>query len=418
MRHLCGASRCLVSAVLAVQTSCTADATSEPGTVVVRDSAGIRIVESAAPVWGEGVGWTVEPEPALEIGAEVHDSTHFLYGALDVERLEDGRLVVENRGTSQLLVYDSLGAFVEGVGREGGGPGEFERMRGLYRCGGDTLVENGLYLVTLFDAKLNFVRTARIHRQPDDRNPEIKGVAPDCSALLIEDHHPPPRPTRGASTWSLHWLYWDATASGERDTVAAVVPGYEAVHFSYSGQTDNYVLPWGRQTAWAVKIDTVYLGLGDTPEIRVVDRRGTVRRFIRWTAEPAPVTAADRTRFTEWRQKRLRERPIEATFLPPLDRFPVPEKKPLYSDLKLDDEGNLWVREYPLPKNGWRNIYRPEAGTPPETWDVFDPQGRWLGPVEMPAALDVFRIQGGYVIGRWRDELDVERLRLHRIHKP
>lgn len=32
-------------------------------TAAVRDSAGIRVVESAAPAWGEGEGWRLSPEP-------------------------------------------------------------------------------------------------------------------------------------------------------------------------------------------------------------------------------------------------------------------------------------------------------------------------------------------------------------------
>lgn len=40
----------------------------EAAGVVVRDSAGVRIVESADPVWGEGEGWRVAEGPVLRMG--------------------------------------------------------------------------------------------------------------------------------------------------------------------------------------------------------------------------------------------------------------------------------------------------------------------------------------------------------------
>lgn len=46
----------------------------EPPTsgVTIRDSAGIRIVENHAPVWGPDDFWTVDPEPELVLGGLGH----------------------------------------------------------------------------------------------------------------------------------------------------------------------------------------------------------------------------------------------------------------------------------------------------------------------------------------------------------
>jgi hypothetical protein len=49
----------------------------------------------------------------------------------------------------------------------------------------------------------------------------------------------------------------------------------------------------------------------------------------------------------------------------------------------------------------------PEAD--PEKWWVFDPDGRLLGTVGVPAGLVVLPIGRDRVLGLWRDELDVER---------
>ena len=47
-------------------TACT-DSPARGGTIV-RDSSGIRIVENTTPLWPEGQGWHLSPEPVVDIG--------------------------------------------------------------------------------------------------------------------------------------------------------------------------------------------------------------------------------------------------------------------------------------------------------------------------------------------------------------
>lgn len=47
-----------------------------PEPAIVRDSAGVRIVEIAAPVWDEGSGWTLAAEPSLRLGAAEGNAAH------------------------------------------------------------------------------------------------------------------------------------------------------------------------------------------------------------------------------------------------------------------------------------------------------------------------------------------------------
>jgi hypothetical protein len=51
-------------------------------------------------------------------------------------------------------------------------------------------------------------------------------------------------------------------------------------------------------------------------------------------------------------------------------------------------------------------------------WTVFDPEGRYLGDLTVPAGFNVFEIGPDVIIGRWTDDLDVEYVRLYRIEKP
>jgi hypothetical protein len=54
----------------------------------------------------------------------------------------------------------------------------------------------------------------------------------------------------------------------------------------------------------------------------------------------------------------------------------------------------------------------------PTAWRVFDPSGIWLGTVTLPARFNPMDIGKDYVLGLWRDEDDVEHIRIYRLRKP
>jgi hypothetical protein len=76
-----------------------------------------------------------------------------------------------------------------------------------------------------------------------------------------------------------------------------------------------------------------------------------------------------------------------------------------YGRLLVDSEGNLWVADY--------SEERDDEGT----WSVFDPEGRFLGTVETPTGGRVHQIGDDFVLGIWRDELNVEYVRLYELMK-
>jgi hypothetical protein len=73
--------------------------------------------------------------------------------------------------------------------------------------------------------------------------------------------------------------------------------------------------------------------------------------------------------------------------------------------VRVDALGNVWLAEPRL------------LGTEPGSWIVFDAEGRQLGTVAMPAGFDPYEIGPDYVLGLWKDELDVEHIRLYSLHK-
>lgn len=128
------------------------------------DSAGIPIATAVEPLWGPGDGWTVEPEPLLEIGTVTGASEYLFTDVVAAVRLSNGDIVVAERAASELRGYDAAGNFQWRAGRDGEGPGEFRSLDFVGTTGGDSLVtyDGRLLRAQLFDPRGRLARTYRV----------------------------------------------------------------------------------------------------------------------------------------------------------------------------------------------------------------------------------------------------------------
>lgn len=109
-------ARVPVGLVVAAIAGCASgdDMSSQAPPVAERDSAAVRIVESAAPAWDAGQGWRIAATPDVVIGAssnplEGPDEIP-LYRVQGARFLPDGGIVVANAGTSEVMVFDTAGS--------------------------------------------------------------------------------------------------------------------------------------------------------------------------------------------------------------------------------------------------------------------------------------------------------------------
>ncbi|MDE2805337.1 MAG: hypothetical protein OXN18_09365 [Gemmatimonadota bacterium] len=139
----------------------------------------------------------------------------------------------------------------------------------------------------------------------------------------------------------------------------------------------------------------IYAGTGIEPSIGRWNHDGTLSHLIRWATPERPVSDQDKRRYREANSvaPRYREPTAWARYL---REVPFPERIPVYRRLILDAERNLWAERYRAP---WEEE---------PSWYVFDEHGAWLGKVATPPGLHVFEIGMDYVLGRYRDEFDVQ----------
>ena len=86
-----------------------------------------------------------------------------------------------------------------------------------------------------------------------------------------------------------------------------------------------------------------------------------------------------------------------------LSRLPPPDTIELYRYVRVSQYGHLWLRQPAQPAAATRS------------WQIYDIDGNALARVDIPAELEIYDYGKDYLIGRARDSLDVEYLRMYRF---
>ena len=368
-----------------------------------RDSAGIRIVESRRAAWTDDTRWRIGAEPSLDIGGGDSADAYLLHRVITSEVLPGGRVAVANTGTAEVRIFDSAGRHLSTVGRRGQGPGEFSSPWHLHAMPGDSLLVVDLrgFRFNVFGPNGAFVRSYTTPVATGAEGTELVDWFDDGTALVHRYERTEPDTQSTEPRRSRLSLFRIASDGRMLDSL-----GFFAAQTSVSGNL--YV--WGPYTHETAHDSTVYVGLADQYEILRYTNRGKLVGIIRRDLPNRPTTAADIAAFREAalpRDLAERENPqlrarIERMFV--AARYaPV---FPPYFHLRTDQPGNLWAQEY-TPRIGEGRI-----------WSVFDPEGIYLGDVEMPDRFRVYQIGADFVLGQWRDADDVEHVRRYPIIKP
>lgn len=372
---------------------------------VVRDSAGITIVESGAAVWRGGEGWRLSESPIVRIGAVEGDPEYLLLGLRSALRLDDGTIVVSNTGTEELRWYDARGRFLMRAGGEGEGPGEFSQLLWIWSLGPDSIIayDDRQHRVSVFHRDGTFCRSARLEPPAG----VVRGVFADGSIFLAEHViWSGPREGRIRPPARAYRLERDGAVLDSLPTFAGPEFRFEVRGRDGYGSIAISPPPFGRRTVFAVSGDGFYTGNQDEHELGYYDERGTLKTLLRWSGAerrvtPAHIDAHERHELDEIENEDLKRRVEERQ-----RTESYPELLPAFGAVAMDADGNLWVEEYHFD---WADVRR---------WMVFDSELRLLGTVEMPGEFIVHQIGSDFVLGYSWDELDVEYIELYELLKP
>ncbi len=379
----------------------------------VRDSAGITIVESGRPAPDSRLGWQVGAAPQLSLGAAIGEADYQLYEVGDATRLADGRFVVANGGSNQLLAFDAAGNYLAAWAGQGDGPGEFRSLaRVAYSPGDSVLAGNSRDgRASFFDIDGTHGRTTMLQGSP---GPFMRAMGREQDDHIVIDVLPDgslfTKTTEGYETtgfWRWQSAYALMTADGGTTAALGEYPGPEIYSENVFAEEQRMVYvtplrhPFGKSTFTAVWGDLVAFGRNEAYEIRAFSSDGSLARIVRRDYVPGAPTqeqqdAHFRERFADLSDDERTSRLGVAANVPMVETFPA------YAGIEGDALGYLWVREFERPGD--------ESENP--VWTVFDPEGRALGFVETPSGLTIYEIGEDYILGKRTGELDIESVEL------
>ncbi len=363
----------------------------------VRDSAGVRIVDTGRPALDTRLAWEVGAQPSLSIGAVDSGEADQLFRVTDATRLSDGRIAIANSGSNEIRVFHPDGTHADTWGGPGDGPGEFSGYSptAVAPWRGDSIAAAnpwGLRL-SLFDSAGNHGRDIALSPPLMDVVDVLPGgsIFAKSSSGLREDATGSSGLVRMDEEWGV------LAADGSRRASLGEHPGAEwwAILNPDGSILGGRPHPYGRTTVGAVWGDRAAIGDTERYEIRVFSDDGALVAIVRREAELDAPSRADLDASLE---RLYADFPDEARAdaLAEARDMPLVESYPAFAGIMADRTGYLWVREYRAP----------DAEGP--VWAVFDPDGHPQGLVETPPGLRLLEIGEDYLLGWRSDDVQVE----------
>jgi hypothetical protein len=295
-----------------------------------------------------------------------------------------GRVYVADRKPAQIKVFDSTGAFVRAIGREGAGPGEY-RVAFIAVRGAHLVVHDPMQSRTsVYDTSGTFIRswtssccfwsdigidTANLAYIPtmiptpkDGRSRGRAYARYRLDGTPLDTLYVPQR-----AQDERVWAFGSGSGTARRVSMISSIP-----------YTPGVMLVLHPMGGFAV---------GWSGEYRIMrSPRGEDTTMIltrSWSPDQIPETL--RKHKVEEMVTNAKDMVGEATAREIAKLSDVPTNAPAFQTLRVDLDGNVWAR-YLVGSDSTRTRY-----------DVFSPVGAWLGPVTVPVAVPEW---GGQFFGR------------------
>ncbi len=301
-----------------------------------------------------------DPAHLEELGVFPDDGT-VLGSIADVDILPDGHLLVLDAQANQLFVFSPSGELVRTIGREGEGPGEIKAANDVEvsPSGQIVLLDPGNVRVTIWSSEGELIRSQRI-----DSILRLGLEWPH--ELFWSDLGPVLKVTGFRPGMPLTFLLLRDDLGGIKDTISVVKASPEA--------------PTGQFSPFAVNLKGEVLAAeGDTAySISILDRAGEGnRRFVRDDLPAQRRTEADILRL----QRSLDRIPIPPGVEVPKIDIPEFHHRFIARSFDVDQLGRLWT--CPTTPDG-----------APSAFDLFNPDGDFLGSIPVQSHVSGMRIKG------------------------
>ncbi len=368
------------------------------GTTDSLSSGEIVVHNSDAPLWAPEYSWQIQEE--MRLGSDTGEDA-ILFGSIrsfDVDM--QGQVYVLDDQSQEIHVFGPDGMLIRTVGREGAGPGEFERAAAVdvSRTGEIWVMQMQKGQLTILDSEGSYRRTEQINSTGWDFWPYPGGFdllgRYNAFVLSYENEN------------TIRLLARFDQSFAPLDTIALPESPLEIERFEVENEDGGQIstsIPFQGSFTWRFSSSGNFWTLLTRPyELAEITADGRILRRVTKEFEPIPVTSADmeaaRERLTWFTNQGGK-----------VDESRIPRTRPVVNSFFSDDEGNLWVSQ---------------VGTTPENqgriFDLFTGEGYFLGEVHFPFSLDLNPepiVRDGLLYGMTSDELGAELIVRARIVK-
>lgn len=185
-------------------------------------------------------------------------------------------------------------------------------------------------------------------------------------------------------------------------TIGSYISSERLRHINESGAGGSGPHPFSRSVVFTGDEDRIYIGGAERLQIEVRSLDGELLRILRG---PDAELVIDDAFIDQYRAARLTGMDSVLQIQLEEAEFPMPERYPAYSDMLVDDLGYILVERFVLPWSDTRE------------WGVFDPDGVFLGHLQVPSDFTMTDVTADQVAGIAVDELGVGRVRVYQLER-
>ncbi|HEY4101008.1 MAG TPA: 6-bladed beta-propeller [Gemmatimonadales bacterium] len=360
----------------------------------------------AAPLSAQGVArWRLIPEATFGSSTDPNPAAE-LADIRGFEVSKNGNVLVLDFKAQNIKVFSPSGAFLKTIGRNGGGPGEFEQPNGFLRAPDGTIWVNdpanhrysvrrddGEYIRDVPSAMTSFgyIWDATFDATGRLLSPVYVPARPGVSAQSrlerrnMKTQHADTLPTPNCAPANTRYPQWSGRSShGGMMMPVPFIPSMPALY-------DPMGFVW---CAWGATYAIYRIGL----------EHGDTQQVIRGSSAPVAVSAAERDSAVTNARKAFTQAQLDASIISAGD---VPRTKPVIIGLASDDDHNLWVRLTPAVSGHTR-------------YDVFNQKGKEIATIDAPVAIASgpnILVRGEYLWAVVRDADDIPAVVRFRVER-
>jgi hypothetical protein len=323
---------------------------------------------------------------------------------------------------NRLFIFDSTGALVRRIGRQGQGPGEFASGSGMV-----AMPDTGIAIWDARNARVSFFTSSGDFRSSWPLPSGFftsNGLYIDSAGSLYL-RRPVTAPREGEILGRMGLVRLADGGVFTDSLVPVDIPVERETYVAVSsdgGSRSSTAFRYAPNYYWDYHPGGFFVAAHGGRYELILERKNAKPVVIRRTATPVPLLPDEKTEEKEYITWSMRQTQPSWTWT----GGDLPDAKAPLTGVTVTRDGNIWARvttaselipndELPPQKENGPPLRRYRT---PIVYEVYSPAGRFLGRVPLPPRTTMFQADGDFIWGIMRDQDDLPSIVRFRLSRP